>query len=1198
MASSSARYSSIAGFSRAFSPYASAFSAEIAASRGLDSSEPAVARKEARLRVITSTTSVEDVLALVPRHYADVLRAPLLGYSDLHHKLLKAVASHMMWQKHFAAGTFPPFLAGKGGAPKTPQMSKEFLESAEGKTTVEERRAADEAARVAHFRGVIADRVKEIDFLKGKLDHPAQYAVLAAIAKEVRDHLATQRRLPQFADVLDDKGEVTGEIQVVDWSSDPFVDTEYKEVLEDLSVWMWRIKALVDDKWERDNKRTIKKKSLQHDADVTMADAEPTAGPSTSTIAKMVASEVAKQSGGSKASKSKKDKKKVRSNYKSSYSVIYDYFSGQAGEEGEILNVKWGASALPKGNLSLIGTETVTYSSLEQALHQGFRRTSTRQEGQGQQEGWQEAASLMDKYVYGRPSTIPDFLLSVPRPIAIQFLICNTPVNVLLESQYRSYIHTSPGVNLPSEIAFQLSVGMKFMYYRPMKRQLIESAWKDFNRRLHWRLKFSFEASQKDSIYDPDFDVHQPPSGKMPVLPQYLELGLLKGRAYVYQQLRLVDSLPDKALMDGFNPLVPSNQQIQSWLADNDCIVTATDKNLGLAVSKREWIIEKSLDILNNVKDYREISYAECINILDDKVTRIKPLAKLAREWCDPFEGTVADFLRSKIPVGNEVHAVPKFYGLPKIHKQPVKFRPIIPCHSVVMNPCAKYVSKKLKPLIKEAPTVIHGSKDLAIKLSKLNINPRRKWYIVSGDVVAFYPNIPLDKCMQVVRDMYADHLFHKEGFVDNEISRKQFEVFCRALEIGNTSLVTTFQNKYYLQLNGLAMGVADSPDLANLYGCYFENKSNVLNNDQCIYYGRYIDDCLGLCYAESEEEALHFFQSKIVFDGCVIEWSVSDSSSVFLDMLLYKENNTLQHMPYRKKGNHQERIPWISYHPLDVKRGTFIGEMSRLATLCSLHEHYRESMQGLVALYVKRGYPEQVVKRWLKDNFKERWEKRLVIKDDAGERPDVLVLKSEFNPVWNYFSAKELENTIFGYWREWLDRADRRAFNGEFPNPLTSLDEDSGWCSIGDVMEPDPDLATSLFPGAAATTNEYWMRYLDLRKTDILNRKIIVSRKRTRNLFDLSSLWKKVVFEQLEALVGEDTSNELSGQPRETSRVHQLNPINHSTTTSAPIYVGVVRPRDQDDGSVSSDDDHYSRHRRRRASPSAPRAWISGAMR
>ena len=108
------------------------------------------------------------------------------------------------------------------------------------------------------------------------------------------------------------------------------------------------------------------------------------------------------------------------------------------------------------------------------------------------------------------------------------------------------------------------------------------------------------------------------------------------------------------------------------------------------------------------------------------------------------------------------------------------------------------------------------------------------------------------------------------------------------------------------------------------------------LKDPRIIFYSCYIDDCLSIIYADSEDEALNII-NKLKIRPCTIEWNLSQWSQPFLDMLLFVDKyNTLQHKPFCKARSHQERIPWISHHPLDVKRGTFIGEMSRLATLCS----------------------------------------------------------------------------------------------------------------------------------------------------------------------------------------------------------------------------------------------------------------------
>lgn len=66
--------------------------------------------------------------------------------------------------------------------------------------------------------------------------------------------------------------------------------------------------------------------------------------------------------------------------------------------------------------------------------------------------------------------------------------------------------------------------------------------------------------------------------------------------------------------------------------------------------------------------------------------------------------------------------------------------------------------------------------------------------------------------------------------------------------------------------------------------------------------------------------------------------------------------------MPYHKPLLHQERIPWISSHPLDVKKDMFYGEMSCLTMLSSTQDHYLRAIWQLVALYVKQDYPEKLV--------------------------------------------------------------------------------------------------------------------------------------------------------------------------------------------------------------------------------------------
>ena len=720
------------------------------------------------------------------------------------------------------------------------------------------------------------------------------------------------------------------------------------------------------------------------------------------------------------------------------------------------------------------------------------------------------AGTSLPLFRYDIPASYPDWLLTVPYPTAINYIILNTPVNIVLASQFKDSIHLSPGVNIPRELELQLSVGMRFMFHSPRNSNLIKEAWQDFERRIRWRLFFSFK-NEGDGSYDPDFDIQRTSKKVPPRLPLYLEIGLRRGRSFV---LNTISKIPDEEEKDIYRSLQPSPRLIGEFLAKNDYIVTGTDKNLGIAVSRREWVEEKCTQLLEDRNNYTPLSQLHAYSIF---AHQCKLALEVATDAEDLVNGKqIADFLRSQVTPHwwdrgtlrfKDKHVVPVFYGIPKIHKLPVKMRPIIPCHSAIQNPAAKFCSKKLKPLVKAAQTIIHGTKDLAQKLSKLQIDRHRRKYIVTGDVVAYYPNIPIDHCLDIVAKLYDDaHDLNRGGLGENdEATLREALVFHKCLRLGNLNLVTQFKDTFYRQTVGLAMGVADSPDLANLYGWYFERNCGVLNNLDIPLYGRYIDDCLGIVYANSEQDAINKM-SVVKFDNCVIEWSASATSQPFLDMTLYVDSEgRIQHMPYRKARSHQERVPWISHHPLDVKRGTFIGEMSRLATLSSIFTHYKDAIDSLVGLYIKRGYPSDLVMKWMRDNFRVRWEKRLSVNSDVErEHNDVLVLKSEFNTAWNYFQAHELGDVVLGYWRTWMNQADNDQFDAQ-----------AGYyrydASIGGLEDIDRELCSPV------RTSDGLVMMPDIRKLDILNRRMIVSRKRTKNLFDLTGLWKKTALQRLE---------------------------------------------------------------------------------
>ena len=177
-------------------------------------------------------------------------------------------------------------------------------------------------------------------------------------------------------------------------------------------------------------------------------------------------------------------------------------------------------------------------------------------------------------------------------------------------------------------------------------------------------------------------------------------------------------------------------------------MVTMTNKSLGVAVSKRTWLDDKCLELLSDRNNYVPIHYIQMQQFCNNQCKEMKHIAQLADQLAIlTGDDQIPKFLQSRLTEEGQLHVVPHFYGISKIHKKPVKVRPIIPFHSAIQNPATKLCSKLLKPIVALVPTNIIGTKDMALKLSKLQLAPNHSWYFVTSDVVAFYPNIPLENC-------------------------------------------------------------------------------------------------------------------------------------------------------------------------------------------------------------------------------------------------------------------------------------------------------------------------------------------------------------------------------------------------------------------------------------------------------------------
>ena len=136
--------------------------------------------------------------------------------------------------------------------------------------------------------------------------------------------------------------------------------------------------------------------------------------------------------------------------------------------------------------------------------------------------------------------------------------------------------------------------------------------------------------------------------------------------------------------------------------------------------------------------------------------------------------------------------------------------------------------------------------------------------------------------------------------------------------------------------------------------------------------------------------------------------WSVEEKAINFLDLTITCEVGYMSFKPYRKPLNSYERLPFTSAHPLHVKRAAFLGEVSRMAPLCSRYPTYYTEISHVRDIYLKRGYPSQLLYTWIRQEARNRWDSRYENKKEALEGSPFW-LKSVYNDVWKHIDLRKV---------------------------------------------------------------------------------------------------------------------------------------------------------------------------------------------
>lgn len=559
----------------------------------------------------------------------------------------------------------------------------------------------------------------------------------------------------------------------------------------------------------------------------------------------------------------------------------------------------------------------------------------------------------------------------------VSFVMSQIPKEMLLSLRFLNYnVHKAPNVYLPRRIEYFLAVNLKFLFPNLTDFSLPISSYEglsnDIRRRIHQQ-----ENPPEYSL--PYWMGVKMPEREYPSTTDNVEGGILVGRDRLLQMqshvrpFQINRNEPERFLTE----LGCSLPDLQEYLSLNHYVTFITDKNLGLSVVEADWY-RREINNHLSLDCYQEIRSENGIPWDYIRLTT----AELGNQEAVPEE------IQSFLEESPKKLELPEFHGIPKIHKDPWKIRPIVPMHSYYTSHLAMVIHYYLFPLMDKFPWICHSSKDFVHDIL-LGSEGKKDLFIHSGDVVSMYTNILTEHLVPAVKQVLS-HFLCPAPLCD---------WIGETIEFLNDNVYFKFGRRIFKQTQGIAMGLACGPSLANIFMACWEWHHRV--TERTTFYRRYIDDVLVL--SEHETLTRDFLQ----VPGLDIEW-ISGAEMPFLDCLVHSHDGKICVQPYTKTLSHYQYVPWNSAHPIHVKRGLVKTELLRYSRLSAQRHYFDEMKTKLHCVLRARGYPRQVLKAWMRQVQWRDPRKPAPLTDSAPDsRP--LQVKSKYNPVWNHLPLDSL---------------------------------------------------------------------------------------------------------------------------------------------------------------------------------------------
>ena len=505
-------------------------------------------------------------------------------------------------------------------------------------------------------------------------------------------------------------------------------------------------------------------------------------------------------------------------------------------------------------------------------------------------------------------------------------------------------------LNPPMNVRSLLGMGLKFI---PTPRQrtsiadLLSEKTGTFARLdRSIRLKCFFIAqdplnpNNRDDDYNPRMYLRskwEPPDWAVP--------RALQQRLSSFQDA-IVDSVRKKVPIPS-NLMRHQRHALDQLRSQSQLLVVNCNKNLGPAVIEREEYIRMAFR--DHFSDRRTYEFIPPDQVDVEKRRLLGLLENWMHEYKKHIKRSEMQYIRRAKDECTDYF--PYFYLLMKVHKTPLKSRPIVSCSGSLFYAIGVWIDDKLQSVAKRQKSYLKSSFDLKQEITSLELPPGSTLF--TSDAVGMYTNIDTAAAlMEIGRYLRRN----AEQFSDVPIN-----ALVAALRIVMTNNIVQFGDTVWRQRTGAAMGTPPAPPYATVF---FAIHEDLLLSEfpELFYYRRYIDD-VGAIWSpllppDLDHRRFLQFQRRLN-DYHDLEWETSarTNSVVFLDLTLSIVGNRVTTKLFSKPMNLYLYIPPQSAHPPGVLNGLISGIIFRTYTLCSEAEDVRENLQHFWNRLLACGY-------------------------------------------------------------------------------------------------------------------------------------------------------------------------------------------------------------------------------------------------